>query len=602
MTAERGPAVLARATRKSTLFTAARQAGETPGFNVGPLWMRALPPLVTFGVLMTGLTVPSFWRDEAATLAAIHRPFGAMLAMLGHVDAVHGAYYVLAWVLARLLGTGELALRLPSVIAMCVAAGFIAAIGRRLVSPGAGLAAGVVFVINPQIVFYGQDARSYALVTMAAVIASYVLVRAAAAPSGDRRRWWAWYGASIAVLGILNIFGLLLVAAHGVTVALRCLRAGPQNARPADGLAADRSFPAADALPQAESAAAAAEPGPDAGAARESDGAPAPRQPAGAARPAAAGTGSAAAAGPASPAARPDRDSGRALLRGWLGAALAGCAAASPLVYLGYRQQGQVSWLRTPTGLSGLGQLIGTTSMEYAVAVILAAGLAVGVIGRSRRLRAAWPGVLGGLALPWIILPAAILLAGSLIHPVYTFRYVAFCIPAVALLIGAAVAALGRIAGVVAVLVLAVLSLSPQLLVRQPGGHKDDIRQADQIVAANRLPGDVVLYTNPNAESFGAAYRDGLRKLPNIALARQPVPSGTLAGTDAAYAVVRQRMTTVSRVWVVDINRDSALVTYRKQQLLGGLHFRQVFSWRTSDLWLHLYARATSRAAAPARS
>ncbi len=35
--------------------------------------------------------------------------------MLGHVDAVHGAYYLLMWLEVRLAGHGELALRLPSV-------------------------------------------------------------------------------------------------------------------------------------------------------------------------------------------------------------------------------------------------------------------------------------------------------------------------------------------------------------------------------------------------------------------------------------------------------------------------------------------------------
>ena len=70
----------------------------------------------------------------------------------------------LAWVVVRLFGYGELALRLPSAIAMAVAAVFVAALGRRLVSPGAGLAAGLLFAVIPDISLYGQDARSYAMV------------------------------------------------------------------------------------------------------------------------------------------------------------------------------------------------------------------------------------------------------------------------------------------------------------------------------------------------------------------------------------------------------------------------------------------------------
>jgi mannosyltransferase len=186
--------------------------------------MRIVPPGLTFIVMLLGITVPSYWRDEAATLAAVKRPFGDMIRMLGSVDAVHGAYYLIAWVVVRIFGTGDLALRMPSAIAMAVAAGFVAALGRRIVSPQAGLAAGVLFAVVPDITLYGTDARSYAMVVAIAAVASYVLVRALGAKHAHQRRWWIGYACSIAVLGILNIFGLLLLPAHGVTVSLRMLR------------------------------------------------------------------------------------------------------------------------------------------------------------------------------------------------------------------------------------------------------------------------------------------------------------------------------------------------------------------------------------------
>jgi len=63
------------------------------------------------------------------------------VSMLGHVDVVHGAYYALIWVLVRIGGSGEFALRLPSAIAMAIAAALVTLLGRRLVSSRAGLAA-----------------------------------------------------------------------------------------------------------------------------------------------------------------------------------------------------------------------------------------------------------------------------------------------------------------------------------------------------------------------------------------------------------------------------------------------------------------------------
>ena len=64
---------------------------------------------------------PSLWRDEAYTKDAIARPFGEIFPLLGHQDAVHGAYYLLMHVIATVIGTSATALRLPSLCAMVIA-------------------------------------------------------------------------------------------------------------------------------------------------------------------------------------------------------------------------------------------------------------------------------------------------------------------------------------------------------------------------------------------------------------------------------------------------------------------------------------------------
>ena len=74
---------------------------------------------------------PSLWRDEAYTRDAITRPVGQIFALLGHQDAVHGAYYLLMHVIAAAIGTSATALRFPSLCAMVIATGFTAAAGRR---------------------------------------------------------------------------------------------------------------------------------------------------------------------------------------------------------------------------------------------------------------------------------------------------------------------------------------------------------------------------------------------------------------------------------------------------------------------------------------
>ena len=107
--------------------------------------------------------------------------------------------------------------------------------------------------------------------------------------------------------------------------------------------------------------------------------------------------------------------------------------------------------------MRGLTGLIGPGPMAAAVTLVVAAGIVVSAVAGRERLRADWPGSLPALCLPWLILPPAILLIGSLITPLYTLRYVLLCIPAIALLAGAGLAAIGWIAGTAALAVITLL-------------------------------------------------------------------------------------------------------------------------------------------------
>ena len=463
--------------------------------------MPWLSGLVTLVVTLWRIQRPSFWRDEGATLSAVHRTFPQMLGLLDRMDAVHGAYYVLMWPWARLAGSSELAMRLPSALAMAVAAGVVTVVGRRLVSPSAGLAAGLAFAAIPAVSWFGQDARPFALETAAATVSSYCLVRLL---DGDRpRRRAAWYALSLVAVGLANVFGLLLVPAHAITVA-----------------AGRRRSPAA--------------------------------------------------------------------LRHWLaGVAVAG-VLLTPLAAAAWLQRGQVGWVRTPLigAVTATERLVGSAGLCLAAAVIIGAGLALSLL--RGRADADWPGPLAALSLPWLLLPAALLIAVSWVHPVYTFRYIVFCIPAAALLIGAGLASLGRVAGPAALALIVLLGLPGQLGERGPAGHSDNIRATDLILARNARPGDAAIYPQgPGMLSFAAAYPYGLARLRDLMAADSPVASRTTSGTDAAPSVIRRRLAQVSRVWVAEADKPLP----GRPALLQGLPFHLVHRWRVTDIWLWLYVR-----------
>jgi mannosyltransferase len=471
-----------------------------------------------------GVTTPSFWRDEAATIAAIRRPFGDLIAMLGNVDAVHSAYYITMWPLAHLLGYSELVLRLPSAFAMALTAATVAAIGRRLISPWAGFSAGVLYALVPVATRYGQEARPYATVVAMATIASYLLIRLLTAEPGQRRRWLVAYAAGLGALGVINIFGLLLIPAHAVTVGLTYRR-------------------------------------------------------------------------------EPDQARRRRLAAGWLAAAIAGIVVAGPLLDLGWRQRGQIGWLAVNKSTSGVGTLLtltGSILESMALAGVVAIAVVLSTAKPDEQRRAAWPRRLWELSLPWIIVPPLILWVGTmLLTPVYTSRYILLCVPAVTLLAGAGVAAMGRYVGPVAVAVVLAAGGPYQLEIRGSAGHSDDIRSIDWVVSGWAHPGDVVLYTNPNAESFGAAYPTGLGTLPNVALGQPAISSGTLAGTSVSLAQIQVRLRQVSRVWVVELGKcvsppvllglSGAAVP--GPPVLQGLPFHFVRMWKEHQDWLLLYAR-----------
>lgn len=560
-------------------------AGPRP-YQAGPKWAWFLPSAITLAVSLWDITKPSFWRDEAATIAAVRRPFRDLITMLGNVDAVHSVYYMFMWPLVHTFGPSELVLRLPSALAISAAAAGVAAIGRRLISPWAGLAAGVLFAFLPVVSRYGQEGRSYAAVILMAVIASYFLVRvldtgpsralagsssvrpvaawgrrsrsgspvplrwptpleSAAEPESavpgapvlaeagmgadargsaayrQRRRWLVAYGASLAVLGMVNIFGLLLIGGHAVTVALQYRRHAGDHAM-------------------------------------------------------------------------------RRLAVGWLIAVIAGVIVTSPLLVFGWMEHSQIAWLAVNTPkLTTLLQLTGSFPETVAIVVVIGVVIVVAIEATKEWRRSHLPRLLAELALPWLFVPPIALLAASLISPVYTSRYILICVPAIALLGGAAITRLGRIGGpiaLVALMVAGVPGTGGQQAVRSAAGHYDDIRGIDQIVAANKKPGDVVLYTNPNAESFGSAYSYGLGTLPNIAQNEAAIPSGTLAGTQLSPTAIKAKLRRVSRVWIVEINKcvsPPQLLQPNGTSLgaaLTGLPLHFVRYWHDHGDWLLLYA------------
>ncbi|MGP3686815.1 glycosyltransferase family 39 protein [Streptomyces sp. IBSNAI002] len=186
---------LIRPARNAEARPGERGRRRLPGARSG-LWLW--PAAVTLTVVVVGIDGPQLGTDELVTWDVGRRGTGRILALVQDVDAVHAAYYLLMHGWMAVFGDSHLALRLPSALAMSGAAACVALIGARLFGRRAGLCGGLLFALVPAVSRFGQEARGYALVVLAATPATYLLLRALDRP----RSGWRWAVAAGAGLAV----------------------------------------------------------------------------------------------------------------------------------------------------------------------------------------------------------------------------------------------------------------------------------------------------------------------------------------------------------------------------------------------------------------
>jgi mannosyltransferase len=107
----------------------------------------------------------SIWTDEALTAYEARLPFGPMVHVVLNVETTPPLYFGLIWVWAKIFGTSVIALRSVSTIAGILLVPLAYQCGRELVSRRVGLLAAAFVTVNPFLIYYSQEARSYMLLT-----------------------------------------------------------------------------------------------------------------------------------------------------------------------------------------------------------------------------------------------------------------------------------------------------------------------------------------------------------------------------------------------------------------------------------------------------
>jgi hypothetical protein len=162
---------------------------------------------------LSTLGLQSFWYDEAFTpVHVLHPSLWATLRSVVHSENTPPLWYVLAWVDSRILGTGEVALRLPSALDGIATVGVAWAIGRELAGRRAALACAALVAFNPLLVWYSQEARAYALFVLMAALAMLCFLRAEREPSPRRMAAFALTGALALLSHYFAVFLLIPMA------------------------------------------------------------------------------------------------------------------------------------------------------------------------------------------------------------------------------------------------------------------------------------------------------------------------------------------------------------------------------------------------------
>src|SRR4051812_31060210 len=158
------------------------------------------------------ISADSLWFDESASVTIAQFPWPDLLPAIRRSENTPPLYYALLKVWIAAFDASELSVRLPSAIFGIASVWFVYRLGARLIGRWTGVLAALFMAVSSYQIFYSQEARSYALMTLLALWScdEYLTLNDAPSTSTEVRYWLA---------SVLLVFrhlyrGLVLVAAN----------------------------------------------------------------------------------------------------------------------------------------------------------------------------------------------------------------------------------------------------------------------------------------------------------------------------------------------------------------------------------------------------
>jgi len=135
--------------------------------------------ILVLGLILRSISLnQSLWLDEAINVVALTQySFLGMITEYAKADFHPPLFFIVLWVWTKIFGISEILVRIPSVIFGVTTIYMIYLTGKKIYSEKLGLIAGFLLSINPLHIYYSQEARMYALATLAVSINIFFLVK-----------------------------------------------------------------------------------------------------------------------------------------------------------------------------------------------------------------------------------------------------------------------------------------------------------------------------------------------------------------------------------------------------------------------------------------
>ena len=177
----------------------------------------AVGAVAALGLVLRLLLVRGIWVDEAISIHQAHMSLSGLLHNLRATDNHPPLYFLALWATVRVLGYGELAVHVPSIVAGTLLIPAVYMTGRELFDRRTGVLAEVFTAFAPLLVWYAQEARPYAFFMLFATLAVWAQLRIV---RDGRIRYWVAYGALTTALLYTHYFSVIPIAIQQLAFAV----------------------------------------------------------------------------------------------------------------------------------------------------------------------------------------------------------------------------------------------------------------------------------------------------------------------------------------------------------------------------------------------